>query len=100
MKKQKFVITSTPTKLPVVSTILFTFLLYYFNVPMIVWGIYITLAIIYWVVVLIIIKDETYIDINKDWKEFANPEHRAFLNFTNKRLLDIIKQRLENDGNK
>lgn len=47
--KKKFVISNTPTRLPFSSTILYVFLMYYFNVSGIWWGIFITIFTILWI---------------------------------------------------
>lgn len=50
MKKHK-VISNLPVKLPISNTILYCFLLYYFNVDNLWWGIFITVFSVYWIFV-------------------------------------------------
>lgn len=64
--KKHFVISNIPIKLPIQSTILYTFLLYYFKVPGLVWGIFITLYLIYWIIIIIAIWNQIKIDLNSD----------------------------------
>ncbi len=64
--KKRFVIINTGVKLPFQSTILYSFLLYYFQVSGIWWGIFITLFSIYWIVLIPIKKDEEGVDLNSD----------------------------------
>ena len=62
MKKTK-VIKNIPNKLPLTSTVLYTFLLYYFDVNGIVWGIFGTIYAIYWILVIVIIYNQERIDL-------------------------------------
>lgn len=64
--KKKLVITNVPSTLPVNSTILYSFLLYYFNVDDLYWGIFITLFSIYWILVIIVKSNEVNIDLNEN----------------------------------
>lgn len=64
--EKRFVITNTPVKLPFQSTILYTFLLYHFQVSGIWWGIFITLYSIYWIIVIVVKWNEESIDLNSD----------------------------------
>jgi len=64
--KKRFVISNTPLKLPVQSTILYTFLLYHFQVSGIWWGIFITIYLIYWLLAIIAKLNEESIDLNSD----------------------------------
>jgi len=50
--KKRIVITNVPIKLPFNSTILYTFLLWYFKVDNLWWGIFISIFIIYWIICL------------------------------------------------
>lgn len=64
--KKRFVISNTPVKLPVQSTILYTFLLYHFQVSGIWWGIFITLYSIYWIIAIVAKWNEESVDLNSD----------------------------------
>jgi hypothetical protein len=64
--KKRFVISNTPVKFPIQSTILYTFLLYYFQVSEIWWGIFITLYSLYWIIVIVAKWNEESIDLNSD----------------------------------
>jgi len=63
-KNKRFVISNIPIKLPFQSTILYTFLLYYFQVSGIFWGIFITIYTIYWIIAIIAKIMENKIDLN------------------------------------
>ena len=65
MKKQ-FVILNTPARLPINSTILYAFLLHYFNAGGIWWGIFITVFLIYWTLVIVAKFNEQAVDLNSD----------------------------------
>jgi hypothetical protein len=64
--KKRFVIINTPVKLPFQSTILYTFLLYHFQVSGIWWGIFITLYSILWIVAIVAKWSEESIDLSDD----------------------------------
>jgi hypothetical protein len=64
--KKRFVISNTPVKFPVQSTILYTFLLYHFQVSGILWGIFITLYSLLWIIAIVAKWNEERIDLNSD----------------------------------
>jgi hypothetical protein len=64
--KKRFVISNTPVKFPLQSTILYTFLLYHFQVSGIYWGIFITLYSLLWIIAIIAKWNEERIDLNSD----------------------------------
>jgi hypothetical protein len=64
--KKVFVIANTPVKLPIQSTILYTFLLYHFQVSGIWWGVFITLYSLLWIIVIVAKWNEEQIDFNDD----------------------------------
>jgi hypothetical protein len=66
MKNKNFVISNTPAKLPIQSTILYSFLLYYFNVDNLWWGIFITLMLIWWAISFYAIFHQVIIDLNSN----------------------------------
>ena len=64
--KKRFVISNTPVKFPIQSTIFYTFLLYHFQVSGIWWGIFITLYSLYWIIAIVVKRNEESIDLNSD----------------------------------
>lgn len=82
--KKKLVITNVPTRYPINSTILYSFLLYYFNVDSLYWGIFITLFSLYWILVFIVKLDEVNIDLNKN-------ENLSSFNFKEK-MRNMVKE--------
>lgn len=78
MKKRK-VIKNMPIKMPIAHTVLYTFLMDYYNASGVLWGIYLTLAVIIWVVVFIGIYNQEQIDVfNHKAKEEFNKERKSF----------------------
>lgn len=73
--KKRFVISNIQKGLPINSTILYTFLLYYFQVDGLYWGIFITLFTLYWISRIYTIATEERIDLNK---QNLNDEKRVF----------------------
>jgi len=66
--KKRTVISNVPIRLPIQSTILYSFLLWHFEVNPIWWGVFITLYSILWIVVLIAKFNEERIDLDKEEK--------------------------------
>lgn len=62
MKKRK-VITNIPVRLPIHSTMLYSFLLYYFEADRLFWGIFITCYSLIWLVVIISFFNQEKIDL-------------------------------------
>jgi len=62
MKTRK-VISNSPTKLPITGTVLYSFLLYYFNVSGIIIGIFATIYAIYWILCIVAIWNEKRVDL-------------------------------------
>lgn len=85
--KKRTVITNVPSKLPFTSTILYSFLLYYFKVDSLWWGIFITLYSIYWIIALILVFTQERIDIDDDKKITTAKSKFA------ERLADIVRER-------
>ena len=54
MKKVK-VISNVPARLPVTSTVLYTFLMYHFQAGDLWWGIFITIESLYWILMLLVV---------------------------------------------
>lgn len=64
--KTRFVIINTPTKLPLQSTILYTFLLHYFEANLLLWGVFISIYFFYWAAVIKLKLHEKQIDLKLD----------------------------------
>lgn len=62
--KKRFVISNTPTKLPINSTILYTFLMWYFKVDNLYWGIFICFFGLLWILTLISLFTQEIVDLN------------------------------------
>lgn len=79
--KKRTVISNVPIRLPFQSTILYTFLLYHFNVDGLWWGIFITLYSILWIVAIAVKWNEEKIDLDKeDEKSPAKSKFQQKLN--------------------
>ena len=65
--KKRYVIQNTPIKFPFVSTVLYSFLLYYFEVNPILWGVFITLYSIYWIICIMAKINEVSVDLTDDF---------------------------------
>ena len=89
--KKKLVITNVPSRYPINSTVLYSFLLYYFNVDGLYWGIFVTLFSIYWILVFIVKFNEVNIDLNEN-------ENLSSSNFKEK-IQNMIKE-IENNENR
>ena len=79
--KTRFVIANTPIRLPLSSTILYSFLLHYFNVSDIWWGVFITVFSIIWILIIRIKLIEEQIDISdllnkEDPKQSTKPKSK------------------------
>jgi len=61
--KKLIVIKNTPSKLPILGTVVYTFLMHYYNVSDLWWGIYITLMAILWILVIWIMCNQERIDL-------------------------------------
>lgn len=64
--KKRITLTSIPIKLPFNSTILYTFLLWYFKADNLWWGIFITVFTIIWILVLIVKFNEINVSLNDE----------------------------------
>jgi len=85
--KKKTVLTNFPVRLPIQSTILYIFLLYYFNVDSLYWGIFITLCSLYWILIIAVKWSEERIDLDDDKKITTAKSKFA------ERLVDIVRER-------
>lgn len=90
--KKRFVILNTRAKLPLNSTVLYSFLLYYFKVNDLYWDIFITLFAIIWIVCIYAIWTQEVIDLNTEEKEIN--KKLAQSKFA-KKLLEIINKSKE-----
>lgn len=86
--KKRTVISNTPIKLPLQSTILYTFLLWHFEVHPIWWGVFITLYGIYWIIVIVIKFNEILIDLDKD-----EPKSKAVKSKFSQRLEKLVEEK-------
>lgn len=88
--KKRFVITNTPVRLPIQSTILYTFLLYHFQVSGIWWGVFITLYSLIWIIIIVAKWNEEKIDLNDE--EIDNDKKVVRSKFA-ERLQKLIDER-------
>ena len=72
--KKKLVIKNTPTELPINSTVLYTFLMWYFKVDNLFWGIFICCVGFYWIFAIKAINKEERIDLNDMKDNFSTPK--------------------------
>ena len=84
--KKRFVITSTPIKFPIQSTILYSFLLYYFKVDNIWWGIFIALYSLLWILAIVGKIYEEGVDINTEISEKKSAVKSRFMERLNQEL--------------
>jgi hypothetical protein len=85
--KKRTVLSNVPVRLPIQSTILYSFLLHYFNASGLYWGIFITLYTLYWILAISVKLSEEEIDLDDDKTiSFAKSKFR-------KRLADIVLER-------
>ena len=68
MEKVK-VVSNIPMKLPISQTILYTFLMDYYNASELAWGVFISLGIIMWIGVIAFLIKQERIDIFKEEKQ-------------------------------
>jgi len=87
--KKRFVITSLPIRLPIQSTILYSFLLHYFKADGIYWGIFITLYSILWILVIAVKSYEVKVDLNSS-KEDEKIKQSKFA----EKLKDIMNKNI------
>lgn len=67
--KKHFVIANVPTRLPMQSTVLYSFLLHYFNASGVLWGVFITLFTILWIIAIADKYNEIRVDLNATKEE-------------------------------
>lgn len=87
--KTIYVIKNTPVRYPIQSTILYSFLLHYFNANDVLWGVFITLYSLLWILAFIVKLFEKKVDISD--LLIKNDEKVKFVD----RLKDLVKEREE-----
>ena len=70
--KKIYVIKNQPTKLPVVGTVLYAFLMDYYNASDFWWGVFIVCFSIIWIICIVALFLQETIDLNKDYSD--NPK--------------------------
>ena len=70
--KKIYVIKNQPTKLPVLGTVLYAFLMDYYNVSDFWWGVFIVCFSIIWIICIIALFLQETIDLDKDYSD--NPK--------------------------
>lgn len=70
--KKIYVIKNQPTKLPVVGTVLYAFLMDYYNASDFWWGVFIVCFSIIWIICIFALFLQETIDLNKDYSD--NPK--------------------------
>jgi len=90
--KKRFVITNLPIRLPFQSTIMWSFLLHYFNVDNLYWGIFITFYSILWIVAIAIKFNEIKVDLNS-----TDDDKKKVLNKS--KFQDRLNEMIKNKGN-
>lgn len=63
--EKRYVITNTPSRLPIISTVLFTFLMDYYKVNDLWWGFYLVLMGLWWLICIAGKFNESWVDLNK-----------------------------------
>lgn len=66
MEKTNYVIKNLPIRLPFQSTVLYSFLLWYFKVDNFIWGIFVFFYALLWSLAIYTKCNEVSIDINKE----------------------------------
>ena len=66
-----YVIKNQPTKLPVVGTVLYAFLMDYYNASGFWWGVFIVCFSIIWIICIIALFKEEKIDLDEDYSDYS-----------------------------
>ncbi len=69
--KKIYVIKNQPTKLPVVGTVLYAFLMDYYNASGFWWGVFIVCFSIIWIICIIALFLEEKIDLDEDYSDYS-----------------------------
>lgn len=88
--KKHYVVKNLPIRLPFQSTILYSFLLYHFHVNGLIWGIFISLYVIYWVLAIAVKLTENGVEFDPD--EFTYKGKLGVSEFA-QRLGELSKER-------
>lgn len=88
--KKSFVISNTPVRLPINGTVLYTFLMWFFQAKDFYWGIYIVFLLILWTACIISINRQQRVDLFADEKD---PEQKMPLSKFQRKMEEIQKQR-------
>lgn len=67
--KKIYVIKNQPTKLPVVGTVLYAFLMDYYNASGFWWGVFIVCFSIIWIIAIVALFYQETIDLDKDYSD-------------------------------
>jgi len=70
--KKFYVIRNTPTKLPFTATVLYAFLIDYYNVSDFWWGVFIVCFSVIWIIAIVALFYQETIDLDKDYSD--NPK--------------------------
>jgi len=84
--KKRTVITNLPTRLPIMQTVFYGFMLHYFDAHPILWGVNIAFFAIAWVVLFLSMLDE--VKVNLDDKDSIEEAKTPFA----ERLKGLFKQ--------
>jgi len=91
--KKRVVLNNVPTKLPVLSTVFYTFLLSYYEADRIWWGIFIAVSTIYWIIAIIAKYYEKVIDITELDKFCKTTDGKSYKSKFQERLDKAKKER-------
>jgi hypothetical protein len=91
--KKHYVVKNLPIRLPFQSTILYSFLLYHFHANGLIWGIFITLFVIYWILAIIVKLSEDGVVFDPD--EFTDKGKLGASKFAQK-IKDLNNKRNTN----
>jgi hypothetical protein len=70
--KKIYVIKNVPTRLPVVGTVLYAFLMDYYNASDFWWGVFIVVFTIIWIICIYALCLQETIDLTKDYSDNPN----------------------------
>ena len=87
--KKRTVLINFPVRLPIVSTVLYSFLMHYFNASGLAWGVFITLLSLYWILVIVLKWNEERIDLDDE-----KPTTLAHARFAEK-LYNLIRDHIK-----
>jgi len=88
--KKIYVIKNQPTKLPIVGTVLYAFLMDYYNASDFWWGVFIVCFSIIWIICIVALFLQETIDLNKDYSD--NPKKAVKQSKFAEKLKQIIDE--------